>query len=35
MWLTSGVPATEVARRPGHDVAVLKIYATASTARRR
>ena len=28
LWLNSGVPATEVARRPGHGVAVLlKIYA--------
>ena len=28
LWLNSGVPATEVARRLGHDVAVLlKIYA--------
>jgi hypothetical protein len=28
LWLNSGVPATEVARRAGHDVAVLlKIYA--------
>ncbi|HEX6453974.1 MAG TPA: tyrosine-type recombinase/integrase [Trebonia sp.] len=43
LWLNAGVPATEVARRAGHDVAVLlKIYAhcidrstpTASTARR-
>ncbi len=28
LWLNSGVPATEVARRAGHGVAVLlKIYA--------
>ena len=28
LWLTSGVPATDVARRAGHGVAVLlKIYA--------
>jgi integrase len=28
LWLNSGVPATEVARRAGHSVAVLlKIYA--------
>jgi integrase len=28
LWLNSGVPATEVARRAGHEVAVLlKIYA--------
>ena len=28
LWLNSGVPATEVARRDGHGVAVLlKIYA--------
>ena len=28
MWLNSGVPATEMARRAGHGVAVpLKIYA--------
>jgi integrase len=28
MWLNSGVPATEVARRAGHSVAVLlKVYA--------
>ena len=28
LWLNSGVPATEVARRAGHDVAVLlKFYA--------
>jgi hypothetical protein len=28
LWLNNGVPATEVARRLGHDVAVLlKIYA--------
>jgi hypothetical protein len=34
LWLNSGVPATEVARRAGHGVAVLlKIYATASTGR--
>ena len=28
LWLNSGVPATEVARRAGHSVAILlKIYA--------
>ena len=28
LWLNSGVPATEVARRAGHSVAVLlKVYA--------
>lgn len=28
MWLNAGVPATEVARRVGHSVAVLlKVYA--------
>ena len=33
LWLNSGVPATEVARRAGHgDAVLLKIYATASTA---
>ena len=34
LWLNSGVPATEVARRAGHGVAIMvKIHATASTGR--